>query len=55
MMTTGIFVPASATRIPMVAVRAYAGATDEMPNTVPPMRPTALCDRPLSRRSTSGR
>ena len=32
----------------MVAVRAYAGATEEMPRTMLPSTPTELCERPLS-------
>ena len=32
----------------MVAVSAYAGATEEMPSTTLPSTPTELWDRPLS-------
>ena len=53
MMTTAIFVPASETRMPIVAVSAYAGATDEMLSTVLPMSPTVSCRSPLSWRSSS--
>ena len=48
MITTAIFEPACETRIPMVAVSAYAGATEEMPRTTLPTTPMELCDNPLS-------
>ncbi len=44
----GILTPATATTRPIVAVSVYAGATLEMPSTVPPSNPTELADRPFS-------
>lgn len=48
MMMNGTFVPAATTRIPMVAVSVYAGATHEIPMMAPPNSPLALPLSPLS-------
>ena len=48
MITTGVFSPTAIARMPTVAVSTYAGATDEMPSSVPPNRPTEFAFRPLS-------
>src|SRR5215207_6869086 len=45
--------PTLAARMPTVAVKAYAGATEEIPSMVPPKRPTTLLFRPLSAISAS--
>jgi hypothetical protein len=34
--------PTLAARMPSMAVRAYAGATEEIPSMVPPKRPTTI-------------
>jgi hypothetical protein len=48
MITTGVLARTLAARMPSVAVKAYAGATEEIPSMVPPNRPTTLLFRPLS-------
>jgi hypothetical protein len=53
MITASVFAPTLAAGMPSVAVRAYAGATDEIPSMVPPNRPTTLLFKPLSAISTT--
>jgi hypothetical protein len=48
MITTGALAKTLTARIPSAAVKAYAGATDEIPSIVPPTGPTTLLFRPLS-------
>jgi len=48
MITTGVFSPTATARMPTVAVSTYAGATDEIPSSVPPNRPTESLFKPLS-------
>ena len=48
MITTGVCSPTATARMPTVAVSTYAGATDEMPSSVPPNRPTEFALSPLS-------
>src|SRR6185312_6069784 len=53
MITTGVLAPTLAASMPSVAVKAYAGATEEIPSMVPPNRPTTLLFKPLSAISTT--
>ena len=48
MITTGVLAPTLAASTPSVTVKAYAGATDDIPSMVPPKRPTTLLFKPFS-------
>ena len=53
MNTNGVLAATAAARRPRVAVKVYAGATDEIPSMVPPKRPTTLLFKPFSAISTT--
>ena len=48
MITTGVWAPTAIAKMPTVAVSTYAGATEEIPSSVPPNSPTESLFRPFS-------